>query len=103
MAITTLTALFDELLTASTPASIRKLLEDVGDHADVDIGEEFGSLGLRWHPFNDSLSNISNIGLGTKPGRSMTERLTNAMDAILETRASLTSKNPDSSRAAAKQ
>jgi hypothetical protein len=103
MAITTLAALFDELVSAATPASVRSLLGELGDFADVDVDETFGSLGLRWHPFNDSLSNISNIGLGTKPGRSMTERLTNAMDAVLETRATPGGKNPESCRLAAKQ
>lgn len=99
----TVEVLFDSLLRATTPTEVRALLRRVGDHPDVDIGERFGELGLRWHPFNDSLSNISNIGLGTKSGRSLTERLTNAIDAVLESRASSTGNNPESCRIAANQ
>lgn len=99
----TIDDLFARLVDARTPAEFASALKLAGDSADLDIGTTFGPLNLRWEPFGDRLSNISSIGLGTKPGRSLTERLTNAMDAVLEERARKTAASPDSSRAAAQQ
>jgi len=95
--------LFESLLAARTSEHVRSALAAVGDTADVDIRTPFGSLGLRWEPYGDNLSNISTIGLGTKPGKSLTERLTNAIDAVLEDRASPGITPPGSSRLAAQQ
>lgn len=95
--------LFAELIAARTANEVRTALKKVGDTPEVDIQTDFGQLGLRWEPFNDDLSNISSIGLGTKPGRSLTERVTNAFDAVLEERARKVSVLPDTSRQAAQQ
>lgn len=95
--------LFSALIACRTSAEVRAALTAVGDSSDLDIRTDFGPLDLRWEPFGDSLSNISSIGLGTKPGRSLTERLTNAIDAILEERARKAVSLPASSRLAAQQ
>jgi len=95
--------LFSALIAARTSADVRAALAAIGDSPDLDIRTDFGPLKLRWEPFGDNLSNISSIGLGTKPGRSLTERLTNAIDAVLEERARKAVSLPDSSRLAAQQ
>src|SRR5690606_20159198 len=46
--------------------------------------EPFGDLGYQWHFVGDNPSNMSTINLASKPGRSLTERVTNAIDALLE-------------------
>ena len=99
----TIESLFRDLIEARTSEDVRKALSRVGDSPDVDIRNTFGPLHLRWEPYGDNLSNISSIGLGTKTGRSLTERLTNAIDAILEDRAIASLPSPDSSRIAAQQ
>lgn len=96
-------SLFQKLVAAQSPEDVRSALEAVGNTPDLDIGSDFGPLKLRWEPFGDRMSNISSIGLGTKPGRSLTERLTNAVDAVLEERARKTASSPESSRLAAQQ
>jgi hypothetical protein len=96
-------SLFAELIKSRTSEEVRTALSRVGDSPDVDIRSTFGPLNFRWEPFGDNLSNISSIGLGTKTGRSLTERLTNAIDAILEDRANPSLPSPESSRIAAQQ
>src|SRR4051794_2554019 len=91
------------LLAATTSAQVRHILEQVGDYANVELDQPFGPFQFCWHPFGNRESNISSIGLGTKPGRSLTERLTNAMDAILEDRAPAEVALPRSAREAAQQ
>jgi hypothetical protein len=99
----TLEQLFNKLIAGRTAEEFTQALEAVGDSPEIDIQKQFGPLKLRWEPFGDRMSNISSIGLGTKPGRSLTERLTNAMDAVLEERARKAATFPDSSRIAAQQ
>ncbi len=104
MPITTVADLFNALIQSRESSGVRNILAEIGDSADVEIGKPFGPLGLQWHPFDDNLSNVSSIGLGTKPGRSLTERVTNAMDAVLEARLPAgVAKLPTSCRQAAKQ
>lgn len=79
--------LFSELLSCKSRSDVAGLLTSLGDHAEVGIDEPFGQHELTWHPFGDTASNISAIGLGTKPGKSLTERVTNAIDAVLQDRA----------------
>lgn len=86
MTINNLDQLFDALVSSRTADQVRQVLAEIGDHAGVEINQPFGSLGLEWHAFGDTLSNYSSVGLGTKPGRSLTERVTNSMDAVLEAR-----------------
>jgi len=103
MAIKTASELFDALITSTTKAQVIQVLKDIGDHPEMTLDVPFGPLGLSWHAFGDTASNLSTIGLATKPGRSLTERMTNAMDAILEDRFSPGVPPPPSARAAAKQ
>ena len=98
-------ALFDSLLGCRTRAEVLTVLTTLGDDGGVGIEQSFGPHGLKWVAFGDNPSNNSTIGLASKPGKSLTERITNAMDALLEERAAQgTSKTlPDSPRAAAQQ
>lgn len=91
------------LLAAKTNVDIRAILDAVGDHQNLGLNEPFGPFQFSWHPFGDNPSNISSIGLGTKPGRSLTERITNAIDAVLEDRTPPNVALPTSARAAAQK
>lgn len=93
----------DRLLSARKGAEVRAVLADLGDAPEVGLDQPFGAQALVWHAFGDNQSNISTIGLATKPGRSLAERITNAMDAILEERAPPSVSLPRSPRAAAQQ
>jgi hypothetical protein len=95
--------LLQSLLKARSSDDVRNILTDIGDYADIGLDKPFGDLGLCWHAFGGKLSNFSSIGLGTKPGRSLTERLTNAIDAILEDRVPSKVSLPRSAREAARQ
>ena len=104
MSIATIADLFHALIRTKESSQVRKILADIGDSSDVGIEQPFGPLGVQWHAFSDNLSNVSSIGLGTKPGRSLTERVTNAMDAVLEARVPVGVTNlPTSCRQTAKQ
>ncbi len=96
--------LLDRLVGAVRRGEIASILNDLGDHSDVRMDEPFGKLGYFWHAYGDNPSNFSSTGLGTKPGRSLTERMTNAIDAILESRAtSISGELPRSPRSAAQK
>lgn len=95
--------LFASILSCRNSLEVRAVLASLGDEPDMELDEPFGPLGVCWHAFDDNLSNISSIGLGTKPGRSLTERITNALDAVLEARKPTGVEPPLSCRAAAKQ
>lgn len=99
--VTSLETLYAALLQTTSPTDVRRILESIGDRAEIAPDEPFGPLGLTWHPYGDTTSNISTIGLATKPGRSIGERLTNAMDALLEDRAAPGIPLPGSPREAA--
>src|SRR5437879_4911685 len=92
--------LFSRMLICQKPSEMKDLLEELGDSDDVTLAAPFGG-GYRWVPFGNNQSNISTIGLATKPGKSLTERLTNAMDALLEERAETSSSALPQSPAAA--
>src|SRR6266496_6385751 len=82
-------ALLTKLIAATRVEDVRRILEELGDYADVELDKPFNVEGLFWHPFGNTPSNISSIGLGTKAGRSLTERITNMVDALLEERAAV--------------
>jgi len=103
MAVNEIRDVFDHLAAARTNGEVLEVLRMVGDHPALSLDEQFGPFGLAWHAFGDNPSNISTIGLATKPGRSLTERLTNAIDALLEERALSGVAVPSSSREAAQQ
>jgi len=79
-------ALLAAFLSANSTKDMQGVLNSLGDHADAALDEPFGPHQFQWHAFGNNPSNLSTIGLGTKPGRSLTERITNAIDAILEDR-----------------
>lgn len=82
-----LTQLFHKLFVARRPEAIAEILTGLGDSADLDLGDPIGDSGLFWHPVGGDASNLSAINLATKAGRSLTERITNAEDALFELRA----------------
>lgn len=75
------------LLRATSPNDVSEILRDIGDSAESELHEPLGDTGLFWHPVGGDASNLSAINLATKPGRSLAERVTNAIDALLELRA----------------
>lgn len=92
------------LLKCHSRRQVIDALRPLGDDENVGLEESFGPYAARWIPFGGNASNISTIGLGTKPGKSLTERLTNAIDALLEERAQQTKGElPDSPRRAAEE
>lgn len=103
MAYSALEDILAAFLSATSSDAVRAILTEVGDRADIGLDQPFGQFGFFWHAFGDNPSNISTIGLSTKPGRSVTERLTNAMDAILEDRFQANVAPPGSPREAARQ
>ncbi|MCB9056141.1 MAG: hypothetical protein H6549_09795 [Chitinophagales bacterium] len=84
MAINNVQELFEQLLKSTTPEQVRQILTEIGDVSDIGLDKAFGKLNLSWQPYGGTTSNYSTIGLASKPGRSLTERITNAIDAVLE-------------------
>ena len=72
------------MICVTSPHQMRSILKDIGDYSDVGLDQPFGPFNFFWHAYGDNPSNLSTIGLATRAGRSLTERLTNSMDAILE-------------------
>jgi hypothetical protein len=72
--------LLDASLESTSATKINEILNEFGEKTDLKLDEKFGTLGLQWHAFGDTESNISTINLATKPVRSLVERITNAMD-----------------------
>lgn len=93
------------LLRARSANTVRDLLRAVGDSSEAGLDSPFGAHRLCWKAFGGNASNISTIGLGTKPGKSLSERITNAIDAILEDRATNLPRTalPESARQAANE
>lgn len=92
------------LLSATRPEDVAALLVTIGDRSELDLDEPIGASGLVWHAVGDYQGNLSAINLATKPGRSLTERVTNAIDALFELRAhQSTSELPRSPRIAAER
>jgi hypothetical protein len=96
-----LLSLFQRLLACTTSSEVRSILTDIGDSDASTIEVPFGKHGLVWKPFGNNASNVSSVGLGSKSGRSLTERVTNAIDAVLEDRAPTDIALPTSPRLAA--
>ena len=84
MGIENTTELLYALLASTKPSELQSILLEIGDHRDIGVDKQFGQFGFQWHFFGDNPSNMSTINLGSKPGRSLTERVTNAIDAVLE-------------------
>ncbi len=94
-------AVLDAFLSARSTKDVQTILTALGDHPQAALDEPFGPHQFQWHAFGNNASNLSTIGLGTKPGRSLTERITNAVDAVLEDRLPPGIIPPPSPRAAA--
>lgn len=103
MSINSFSDLFNRLINESTSPGIKEILEELGDYPDVGLQNQFGNLGLFWQPYGGNSSNLSTIGLATKAGRSLTERITNAIDAVLEERAVTSASKPTSPQRAASE
>ena len=92
----------DEFLACHSTPALKQVLLGLGDSQEIGLDVPFGPDHLIWRAYGDNPSNVSSVGLGTKPGRSLTERLTNAMDALLEERVIDGVEPPTSPREAAK-
>ncbi len=103
MEIYSIPELFNQLLGATTPTQIREILASIGDVTDIGLDRPFGNLKLHWHAYGNKTSNYSTIGLASKPGRSLTERITNAIDAVLEGHSLSAATLPTSPQAAANE
>lgn len=66
-------ALFKLLLKANTVKEVTDLLENLIDEHDVD-----------WIPVGGFKDNVATINMGTDPAAGLAERITNAIDAVLE-------------------
>lgn len=100
MAINSVQELFTQLLKSTTPQEVKNILSEIGDVTDIGLDRPFGKLQLHWHPYGNKTSNYSTIGLASKPGRSLTERITNGIDAVLEGHSLNSSTLPPSPQAA---
>lgn len=103
MPIKTLSDLLSRLLHESSSPAVKSILDEIGDTSNIGLDVPFGDLGLFWHPYGGNNSNYSSVGLGTKSGRSLTERITNAIDAVLEERANTSPSKPSSPQRAASE
>ncbi|MBL7876766.1 MAG: hypothetical protein JNL53_13955 [Cyclobacteriaceae bacterium] len=99
MAVQSIQDLFNRLMPTTTPKELTDVLVEIGDYRDVGLSNPIG-LGLFWHPYGNKTSNYSTIGLASKPGRSLTERITNAIDAVLEDHSAKAPSKPHSPQAA---
>lgn len=102
MIIHTLEDVFHRLLQCTTPKQLEEVLSKIGNHPNIGLNNLM-DFGLSWQPYGGKTSNYSTIGLATKPGRSLTERITNAIDAVLESHAARTSAKPSSPHVAANE
>ena len=84
MAIQTINELFTQVLAARKKVDIDIILKELGDKKNIGLNTEFGALKCQWVPYGGRESNESTIGLASKAGRSLTERITNGEDAMLE-------------------
>jgi hypothetical protein len=84
MSIQSIEELYTRVLSARKKAEIDIILKELGDKQDIGLKTEFGPLKCQWAPYGGRESNESTIGLASKAGRSLTERITNGEDAMLE-------------------
>jgi hypothetical protein len=91
MTVSTHDELLRKFLDSTKPSEISAILREIGDRPDLSVGTFFGSAPFRWEFYGERDSNFSSIGLGSNAGRSLTERVTNAIDGVLEKWASLSS------------
>ena len=76
--------LYTQLFAAKSGEEIRKILQRLGDFPkEVVLGEVFGDR-FAWLAVGNRTTNVSTIELATHPGRSLVERINNAIDALVE-------------------
>ena len=73
--------LLERLLVATRPSEVQAILTELGDHAERGIRSPFGVSQFMWEPYNGNENNLGTINLGSNSGRSLTERITNSIDA----------------------
>lgn len=96
--------LLASLLGATKPSEVDEILKELGDGGSVKVGDPFGSLDLAWRFYGDNESNMSTINIGSDPARGLVERITNAIDAVLDREmAQRGGKEPSSPQEAAKK
>ena len=66
--------LLARLISAETPSDVKRIISDVE------------AIGYRWVPVGDEMSNARTIDIASESSRPIVERVTNAIDAILENR-----------------
>jgi hypothetical protein len=76
--------LLNALLNSTKSSEVEENLDEAGDSEDIETEETFGSLNLEWKFYGGHSSNMSTINIGSNPGRSLIERVTNSIDAVLE-------------------
>ena len=86
MAIKSSADLLTSLLLATTPSAVTTILETLGDTPDTMVGEPIGTSKYQWQYYGGKDTNWSTIGYGSEPTRSLVERVTNGIDAIIERR-----------------
>ena len=64
--------LFKELITAYTPKEVTNILKKIGASK------------MLWENVGKRRNNLATINIGTDPAAGVTERITNAIDAVLE-------------------
>jgi hypothetical protein len=64
--------IYQDLITAYTPKDVRELIQKIGLSK------------IRWEDVGERRNNLSTINIGTDPAAGVTERITNAIDAVLE-------------------
>ena len=64
--------LFSDLIEAHKPDQVRKLIQKIGTSK------------IRWENVGNRRNNLATINIGTDPASGVTERITNAIDAVLE-------------------
>lgn len=84
MKINTHADLLKSLLAVTKPSDVYLILEQTGDRQELEAGELFGKQKYYWKYYGNRESNISTINLGSKPSRSLIERITNGIDAVFE-------------------
>jgi hypothetical protein len=99
---TTKEELFAELQDARAARNVEMALDRIGVLRAAQLNKVVGQ-GYMWRAFGDNPSNVSSIGLASKPGKALVERITNAFDAVFERARPKGKKLPTSPREAARE
>lgn len=97
MPFSTIDQFFDVISHCTRPSEMSKILLELGDRPELKVEQKFGFKNFQWRFYGERDSNISTINLSSKPSRSIVERITNAIDAVLEKEMELRGGVPPSS------